>query len=100
MAIKLLMSWNIVPGREQEYFEFVVREFMPEIQELGLEATEAWVTVFGDQPQILAAVRANDVAELRQIMLSQEWDGLTARLLDYVKDLEFKTVSDRPGFQM
>jgi hypothetical protein len=100
VAVKLLMTWNIVPGREQEYFEFVVREFMPEIQELGLEATEAWVTVFGDQPQILAAVRATDVAELRQIMVSQEWDGLTARLLDYVKDLEFKTVSDRPGFQM
>lgn len=100
MSVKLLMSWNILSGREQEYFEFVVREFMPEIQELGLEATEAWVTVFGDQPQILAAVKTKEPTELRRIMLSQEWDGLIARLSDYVKDLEFKTVTDRPGFQM
>ena len=100
MAVKLLMSWNILPGREQEYFEFVVREFIPEIQQLGLETTEAWVTVYGDQPQILAAAKSDKPEDLRQIILSQEWDALTSRLLDFVKDLEFRTVQDRPGFQM
>ncbi len=100
MAVKLLMSWNILPGREQEYFEFVVREFIPEIQQLGLETTEAWVTVYGDQPQILAAAKTTNAEDLRQIILSQEWDALTTRLLDYVKDLEFRTVQERPGFQM
>lgn len=94
------MSWNILPGREQEYFEFVVREFIPDIQQLGLETTEAWVTVYGDHPQILAAARTNNPDDLRQIILSQEWDALTTRLLDFVKDLEFRTVRDRPGFQM
>jgi len=94
------MSWNILPGREQEYFEFVVREFIPEIQQLGLETTEAWVTVYGDQPQILAAAKTTNAEDLRQIILSQEWDALTTRLLDYVKDLEFRTVQERPGFQM
>ena len=100
MAVKLLMTWNILPGREQEYFEFVVREFIPEIQQLGLVTTEAWVTVYGDQPQILAAAKTDDPNELRRIILSQEWDGLTTRLQDYVKDLEFKAVAERPGFQM
>ncbi|MBC8507432.1 MAG: hypothetical protein ISR58_13550 [Anaerolineales bacterium] len=100
MPVKLLMSWNILPGREQEYFEFVVREFIPDIQQLGLETTEAWVTVYGDHPQILAAARTNNPDDLRQIILSQEWDALTTRLLDFVKDLEFRTVRDRPGFQM
>ncbi len=100
MAVKLLMSWNILPGREQEYFEFVVREFIPEIQQLGLETTEAWVTVYGDHPQILAAAKSANPEDLQQIILSQEWDALTSRLLDFVKDLEFRTVQDRPGFQM
>ncbi|MBM3144783.1 MAG: hypothetical protein FJ010_07395 [Chloroflexi bacterium] len=100
MSVKLLMTWNILPGREQEYFEFVVREFMPEIQQLGLETTEAWVTVYGDQPQIMAVAKTADPNELRRILLSQEWDGLTSRLQDYVRDLAFKTVKERPGFQM
>jgi len=29
MAVKLLMTWDILPGREQEYFEFVVRDWIP-----------------------------------------------------------------------
>ncbi len=54
MAIKLLMSWDIKPGREQEYFEFVVREWVPGLQRIGLEPTDAWYTMYGNSPQILA----------------------------------------------
>ena len=53
MAVKLLMTWDIVPGREQEYFEFVVREFVPGMQRLGITPTEAWYTTYGKRPQIL-----------------------------------------------
>ena len=57
---KLLMSWNIKAGVEQEYFEFVVREFVPGITKLGIQPTEAWYTVYGNRPQILTG----GVAEL------------------------------------
>lgn len=100
MAIKLLMSWDIIQGREQEYFEFVVREFIPEIQRLGLEPTDAWVTVFGDQPQILTAVEVPDQESLQIALMSAEWDDLIAELDDFVENLEFKTVISKPGFQM
>ena len=68
MAVKLLMTWNITPGREQDYFEFVVREFIPQIQQLGLETTDAWITVYGDQPQRLAAAKVDSSAALQSIM--------------------------------
>ena len=42
MSVKLLMTWDILPGREQEYFEFVVRELVPGIQRIGIQPTEAW----------------------------------------------------------
>src|SRR3989304_3861068 len=47
------MTWDILPGREQEFFEFVVREFVPGMQRLGIQPTEAWYTTFGRRPQIL-----------------------------------------------
>ena len=53
MALKLIMNWDIEPAKEQEYFEFVVREFIPGVQQLGFELTDAWATVYGDQPQIM-----------------------------------------------
>ena len=37
MALKWLMTWDMIPGREQEYFEFLVREFVPGLQRLGIE---------------------------------------------------------------
>ena len=32
MNVKVIMSWDIKEGQEQEYFEFVVRHFMPGVQ--------------------------------------------------------------------
>ena len=100
MPVKLLMSWDILPGREQEYFEFVVREFIPEVQELGLEPSDAWVTVYGDQPQILSSAEVNSKESLDSILASVEWDQLLLKLHDYVENLEFKIVHSKPGFQM
>jgi len=97
---KLLLSWDILPGREQEYFEFVVREFIPGIQTLGLEPSDAWLTIYGDQPQILTGVQIGNLNSLNNIISSQEWDGMIANLLDYVENLEIKTVKAKPGFQM
>ena len=100
MAVKLLMTWDILPGREQEYFEFVVRDFLPGVQKLGLEANDAWYTMYGDQPQIMAAVQTSNIDSLQQILGSDEWDQLTNSLLDYVEGFDYKIVQAKPGFQL
>ena len=100
MAVKLLMTWDILPGREQEYFEFVVRDFLPEIQKLGLEASDAWYTMYGDQPQIMAAVQSNSMGSLQHILDSSEWDQLILSLMDYVEEFDYKIVQAKSGFQL
>lgn len=100
MAVKLLMTWDILPGREQEYFEFVVRDFIPGVQRLGMEPSDAWYTMYGDQPQILAAMQMPSINSLEKILNSSEWSELTQRLLDYVENFKIKVVQARSGFQM
>ncbi|HSF80350.1 MAG TPA: hypothetical protein VLA49_03915 [Anaerolineales bacterium] len=100
MAVKLLMTWDILPGREQEYFEFVVRDFIPGIQRMGLEPSDAWFTMYGEQPQILAAVQVPNLNSLQQVLNSPDWDKLRQQLLDYVEDFQFKVVPARTGFQL
>ncbi len=100
MTVKLLMTWDILPGREQEYFEFVVRDFIPGVQRLGLEPNDAWFTMYGDQPQIMASVQSSTINSLQGVLASPEWDDLTRQLLDYVEDFQYKIVPARPGFQM
>ena len=100
MTVKLLMTWDIIPGREQEYFEFVVREFIPQVQQLGMEPSDAWFTMYGDQPQIMAAMQMPDLDAIEHVLSSNEWQSLVNRLLDYVEHYEYKVVQARAGFQM
>lgn len=100
MTVKLLMTWDIRSGREQDYFEFVVREFIPGVQRMGLEPSDAWFTMYGERPQILAGIVSSNRASLDQVLKSEEWDKLTNQLLDYVENFVFKVVPARSGFQM
>ncbi len=100
MAVKLLMTWDIIPGREQEYFEFVVREFMPGVQRLGMEPSDAWLTMYGDQPQIMAAMQMPTLSALESAINTPEWESLIRQLSDFVEDYHHKIVQARSGFQM
>jgi hypothetical protein len=99
-GVKLLMTWDILPGREQDYFEFVVREFLPGMQNIGLEPNDAWFTVYGSQPQIMVAAQMESLESMESLLRTSEWSGLTSRLLDYVTNFQQKIVSARSGFQM
>jgi hypothetical protein len=100
VAVKLLMTWDIIQGREQEYFEFVVREFVPGIQRLGIQPTEAWYTTYGRRPQILTGVIADTLARMELALGTEDWRRLRDRLLDYVTNFESRIVRATGGFQM
>ncbi|NDJ34248.1 MAG: hypothetical protein GYB64_06235 [Chloroflexi bacterium] len=98
--IKLLMTWDIRDGRDAEYFEFVVREWVPGITRLGLQPTEAWFTIYGDQPQVLTGAVAKDVKTLDRILESSEWSTLQARLDEYVENYDQKIVRNNGNLQI
>ncbi len=99
MPVKLIMTWDIAPEHEQEYFEFVVREFIPGVQRLGLDLRDAWATVFGEQPQILVGAIVPSAQELTNIIDSSEWHSLHNQLMDFVINYEQKIVNSSGGFQ-
>lgn len=99
MAVKVLMTWDIAGDRDQEYFEFVIGEFIPGVQRLGLQPAEAWATVYGSYPQIQVGLLAADAMAARQILGSGEWYALHERLTNYVKNFSYKVVPARSGFQ-
>lgn len=100
MTVKLLMSWDILPGRETEYFEFVVREFIPGIQRLGLEPTDAWFTMYGDQPQIITGALMPNRQAVENVLQTSEWQNLSDQLFTFVENFKLKVVPARKGFQL
>ncbi len=97
--VKLLMTWDILPGHEQDYFEFIVQEFIPALQQLGLEPEEAWFTVYGDYPQILATARAPSLEAALSILRSRQWKDMERRLKQYITNYRYKLVPYKPTFQ-
>ncbi len=98
--IKLLMTWDIRPGKESEYFEFVVQEFAPKLVKLGIQPTEAWYTLYGEAPQILTGGVTEDRATLVNILEGQEWKSLHKKLLEFVINYNYKIVQHTGHFQL
>ena len=68
MSVKLMMTWDIVPEHEQDYFEFVIGEFITGVQRLGFQPVEAWATIYGDYPQIQVGILADDLSGIQQVL--------------------------------
>jgi hypothetical protein len=97
---KLLMSWNIRSGREDEYFEFVIREFGPQLIKLGVRPTDAWYTQYGEHPQILQGGIVEDLESLQSALASDEWHKIKEKLFAYVTDYSQKIIRASGGFQL
>ena len=100
MKLKLIMTWNILPNHEQEYFDFLVRKFVPNMNRLGFELNDAWATVYGDRPQVMVTALLPGEAKAEERMNSREWHDLLEKLQEYVLDFEDKLVPARNEFQL
>ena len=98
--VKLLMTWDILPGQAQEYFEFIVREFLPGMQKLGVEPTDAWYTAYGEGPQIMVGGIAPEMEAMNEFLDSHEWQEISEKLMNYVENFSYKVIRARNGFQM
>jgi hypothetical protein len=99
-AVKIIMTWNIKPESEQDYFEFVIRDLIPGIQRSGAELSDAWATVYGAGPQITVGALLPSLNRARQFLSSAEWNTLYDRLMGFVQDFNMKIIEARGGFQL
>ena len=99
MQHKLIMTWDIIQGQEQEYFEFLVHVFVPRMGQLGFELTDAWVTIYGDCPQVMVTALLPDELEAERRMSQNDWHVLMDQLQGFVENLEMKLVPAQNRFQ-
>ncbi|HMN31675.1 MAG TPA: hypothetical protein PKE45_26235 [Caldilineaceae bacterium] len=92
--VKLLMQWDIQVGREQEFSEFVVREFAPRLVQLGVQPSEVLYTMYGKGPQMLAIGVVESPEKANDILQSAGWKKLHERLMTYVTNYQHKVVPD------
>jgi hypothetical protein len=100
MSVKLIMRWDIRPEKESEYFEFLVHEFIPALNRLGVADILVWYTAYGDCEQKLAEGTTESVEAMQSILDSEEWVILIDKLQNYVVDFDLKVIEATRGFQI
>lgn len=98
--MKLILTYDILPGRDQEYFEFLVRELAPGLAKLGLEPTESWYTMYGKRPSIMLGGIAEDYQTAKALLDHPQWKALYDRLSAYVSNFNSKIIRVTPYFPM
>jgi len=97
--VKLLISYDIRPGYEGAYQRFVMEEFLPQVQALGLTPTDAWYTAYGDYPLRMIGIVAKDLAAMRAARDTDQWQSMIKKLEGYTNHLTQRVVHFTGGFQ-
>ena len=100
MPTKLILRWDIQPGSESEYFEFMVSEFIPGLKKMGIAEPGVWYTAYGDAEQILVSGMTETKEHMEYILRSNDWDRLQDRLVELVSNYSQKILPASGGFQL
>ncbi|MCU0465282.1 MAG: hypothetical protein MUF38_12030 [Anaerolineae bacterium] len=103
MSVKLLMKWDIKESQQQEYFEFVVREWGPGLNKLGLEVIGLWLSTYAQEdgsPKIMAEALTDNLADMKRILASDDWKVLHGKLMECVENYSQKIVRTSGEFQL
>lgn len=97
--LKMIMTWDIRPGREQEYSEFINNRLAPGLVELGLPPSDVFFTTYGHVPQIMVILDVADEAALQKATRQRKWANLKNDLLNYIENYREKVVrADSSGY--
>lgn len=100
MATKLIMRWNVRPETESEYFEFLVHEFIPGMNRLGISDFQVWYTAYGECEQKLASGTAPSKEHMNFALQNDEWETLHDKLQNFVDNFSQKVIPATRGFQI
>ncbi|MDP9309824.1 MAG: hypothetical protein M3R24_02835 [Chloroflexota bacterium] len=98
--VKVIMTWDIQDGKEQEYIEFAVGELSPTLGALGLQINDVWYTVLGGGPEMVVSGLMPNRADALGLLQSRDWSQLQKRLNEFVENVNVKVVEPNGPFQM
>lgn len=96
---KVIVTYDIIPGNQDSYYQFVMGEFVPALQEMGLYMTEAWHTAYGHYPLRMATFVTEDLETIQKTLKDDRWRELEDRFKAYVRNYTRTVIEYRQGFQ-
>jgi hypothetical protein len=91
--VKILFSYDMMQGREEECQRYVMQTLAPGLARLGLPISDAWYTLWGEHtPQILGGGLMEDQKDAARLIHSSEWETLIEGLEPFVENFRVRVV--------
>jgi len=100
IGIKILLSYHLNTAYTQDYYQFVLGRYIPAMQEMGLQMSEAWHTAYGSAPNRLVGFVCSDWQTMEGVLTDESWLSLNEQLEEYVSEFSYKVIPYRGGFQI
>ena len=92
---KLILTYDVQQDMQDTYLQFMLGEFVPAVQSLGVQMTGAWHTAYGQYPIRLIEFIGEDQAAIEAALETPLWNKMEARLLGFVANYSKKTLRVR-----
>jgi hypothetical protein len=96
---KLMICYDVKQGMHSVYYRYVVSEFVPALNDMGIYVLEAWHTAYGSYPMRQVEYVVEQLGVLEQAFETEKWQDLETRLKAFTTHYSRKVVPYRHGFQ-
>jgi roadblock/LC7 domain-containing protein len=92
MSVKLNHYWTVNHSKKDAYDKFIIKKFIPKINQLGMHTVAGWSVLVGAYSEIIFESAANDLDLLEKSLRDERYKVLKSDLLNYVKNYKTKVL--------
>ena len=92
MTVKLNQYWTVIPSKTEEYHKFILKKFIPGVNQLGLHTVAVWSVLVGAYSEIMFESVTSDLDLLEKALKNKKYKELKGDLLNYVKKYKTKVL--------
>jgi hypothetical protein len=79
-----VQSFDILRGKEEEYTDFVLRQYLPVMKKIGLKVVGGFHVVVGAGPNISAVIASDDLQNLHKALDTEDFLRVTKRFQEFM----------------
>jgi len=92
-TVKFNQTWNLISDKKKEYGHYVIDEFYPVLENLGVSIASEWEVLIGDGPSIICEGRAKDVGNLISNLQGKKFRHAKKMLKGYIENYESRILT-------
>jgi ASC-1-like (ASCH) protein len=90
MTVKLMHYWTVIPSENNAYGDFIIKEFIPGINGLGMQTVAGWSVIVGSYSEVILEAVSQDLDQMESALKSEKYRHLKSDLLNFIKNYKTK----------